>query len=106
MARTAVLSGVYNIMATPFSDDGSLDLASLRNLTDFQIGAGVAGLTVLGIMGEAHKLRDDERLLVIRTVVEQAAGRAPVVAGVSATGTDTAIWLAREAAASGAAGVM
>src|SRR6476620_6399215 len=100
------LSGVYNIMATPFDDGGELDEASLRRLTEFQLEAGADGLTILGIMGEAHKLLDEERLQVMRAVLEQVAGRRPVVVGVSAGGPDAAIWLGQQAAALGAAAVM
>jgi len=99
-------AGVYNIMATPFNEQGALDLASLRTLVDFQIAAGADGLTILGIMGEAHKLVDEERLAVLETVIDQVAGRCPVVVGASAGGPDAAVWLARKAEAAGAAGVM
>jgi 4-hydroxy-tetrahydrodipicolinate synthase len=100
------LAGVYNIMATPFDDDGQVDEQSLRRLVDFQIAAGADGLTILGIMGEAHKLVDEERLLVTRTVIDQVDGRVPVVVGVSSGGPDAALWLGRQAQAIGAAGVM
>ena len=46
-------SGVYIIAATPFTDDGAVDTASLDRLMDFYIGCGITGITVLGIMGEA-----------------------------------------------------
>lgn len=101
-----VLSGVFNIMATPFDDRGGLDLASLRRLVDFQLGAGADGLTVLGIMGEAHKLLDEEKVAVIETVLEQTAGRAPVVVGASGGGPEQSIWLARRAQQAGAVAVM
>src|SRR5262249_4282463 len=100
------LSGVYNIMATPFDEQGALDEASLRRLVEFQLGTGADGLTILGIMGEAHKLLDEERLTVMHTALKQVAGRRPVVVGVSAGGPDAAIWLGRQAAALGAAAVM
>lgn len=100
------LRGVWAIMATPFDEQGRLDLESLRRLVDFQVGAGVDGLTLLGVMGEAHKLSDAEREQVIRTAVDQARGRVPVAVGVSHTGTDVAVALARQAEALGAAAVM
>lgn len=100
------LAGVYNIMATPFDEEGQIDVDSLQRLVDFQIGAGADGLTILGIMGEAHKLVDEERLLVTRTVMDQVDGRVPVVVGASAGGPDAALWLGRQAQAIGAAGVM
>jgi 4-hydroxy-tetrahydrodipicolinate synthase len=100
------LAGVFNIMATPFDDAGNLDLASLRRLVDFQLAAGADGLTVLGIMGEAQKLLDEEKASVVQTTLDQAAGRAPVVVGASAGGPEQTAWLARLAASSGAAAIM
>jgi dihydrodipicolinate synthase/N-acetylneuraminate lyase len=53
--------GVHTIMPTPFKEDGSLDLASLETLTEFLIGLEVDGLVVLGVMGEAPKLSQQEQ---------------------------------------------
>jgi 4-hydroxy-tetrahydrodipicolinate synthase len=100
------LSGIFNIMATPFDETGALDPASLRRLVDFQIKAGSDGLTVLGIMGEAHKLLDEEKRAVVQTVIEQTRGRVPVVVGASAGGPEQTLWLARQAGELGAAAIM
>ena len=100
------LSGVYAILATPFLPDGALDAASLRRLTAATIAAGVDGLTVLGVAGEAHKLDDAERLQVLRTVVEVNDGRLPIIVGTSRESTPTAIAAARTARAEGASGIM
>ena len=48
--------GVYIISATPFSDDGALDYASLDRLIEFYLEQGVHGLTLLGVLGEAPKI--------------------------------------------------
>ena len=53
--------GVFIIAATPFHADGALDLASLDRLIGFYIEAGVHGITILGMMGEAQKLTFDEQ---------------------------------------------
>ncbi len=100
------LRGVFAIMATPFDEQGNLDEASLKSLIEFELGAGVAGLTILGIMGEAHKLADEERRRVVRHVMEQVAGRVPVVVGTGHSGTEMAARLSREAEEAGAAAVM
>jgi len=102
----SALAGVFNIMATPFTPDGQVDAAGLRQLVEFQLRAGAHGLVILGIMGEAHKLRDAERALVIETVMDQVAGRVPVVITVSHGATDVAVGWAKEAAAAGAVAVM
>ena len=61
-------SGIFHITATPFSDDGALDVAGLPRLVERALGAGVRGLTILGIAGEAHRLTDEERRRVVETV--------------------------------------
>ena len=105
--RAAALdaSGVYTICPTPFMADGALDLASIAPLVDFQVAAGVAGLAVLGFLGEAHKLSNAERRDVVAAFVKAAAGRVPVWVGVRALGIAGSIEQAREAADVGAAAV-
>lgn len=100
------LRGVYNIMATPFTEDGAVDEESLRRLTDATIGMGVDGITVLGVAGEAQKLLDSERRRVLEIVIEVNAGRVPIIVGASQNATDTTIAACREAEAAGASGVM
>jgi 4-hydroxy-tetrahydrodipicolinate synthase len=70
------------------------------------LDAGVHGVTVLGIMGEAHKLSDAERALVTERYLSAIAGRIPVVVGCSAPATRVATERTREAEAAGAAAVM
>ncbi|MBB5539115.1 dihydrodipicolinate synthase family protein [Rhizobium giardinii] len=96
--------GVFAIAATPFHPDGSLDLVSLERLTDFYLAAGVSGLTILGIMGEAHKLEPEESIAVARQVIARAT--VPVIVGVSAPGLAAMRSLAKSAMELGAAGVM
>jgi 4-hydroxy-tetrahydrodipicolinate synthase len=97
-------AGVYTIAATPFHPDGRLDTESVDRLTDFYIGCGVTGLTILGIMGEAPKLEPEESLAITRQVVKRAG--VPVIVGVSAPGLAAMRSLARNVMDLGAAGVM
>ena len=97
--------GVFIIAATPFTDEGALDLQSLDSLTDFYLGCGVHGFTLLGMMGEAHKLAPDESLTVVKRVIDRAQGR-QVIVGVSHAGLENVRRLAHEAMIAGAAGVM
>jgi 4-hydroxy-tetrahydrodipicolinate synthase len=98
--------GIYAILATPFADDGTIDFASLDRLVDFEIDAGVHGLTILGILGEAHKLTEDERRRVVEAIVRRVRGRIPVVVGTSAPATDLAIRYSRQAQDLGATALM
>ena len=100
------LQGVLPITLTPFTDDGDVDEASIDSLVEDYLGAGAHGLTILGIMGEAAKLLDDERELVLRRYVQATAGRVPVVARVSARATKMSLDYARRAEDAGAAAVM
>jgi 4-hydroxy-tetrahydrodipicolinate synthase len=82
-----------------------VDYASVDSMTDFYLKAGVTGLTILGILGEAPKLDLEESLTITKRVV-QRAGKLPVIVGVSAPGFAAMKSLARGAMDLGAAGVM
>ncbi|QOL80398.1 dihydrodipicolinate synthase family protein [Pseudooceanicola spongiae] len=96
--------GVFIIAATPFAEDGAVDLDSLDRLVDFYASHGVTGITILGMMGEADKLTAEERRQVIDRVL--ARTDLPVVVGVSDPGLDSLAALGRHAMERGAAGVM
>ncbi len=98
-------SGVYPIAPTPFLDDGTIDTASIDRLTDFYLGCGATGITVLGQLGEAPKLEHQESLAVAGQMIRRAAGL-PVVVGVSAPGFAAMRALTHEVMSMGAAGVM
>src|SRR3984957_3184335 len=98
-------SGVFAIAPTPFYDDGRVDEASIDRMTDFYLETGCAGITVLGIMGEAPKLDAAEAIAVVRRVIRRA-GTAPIIVGVSAPGFAAMRSLARAAMDAGAAGGM
>jgi 4-hydroxy-tetrahydrodipicolinate synthase len=99
-------SGIFHVVATPFTEDGALDTAGLPRLVECALATGVNGLTILGIAGEAHRLTDEERRRVVEAVVKETAGRVPVVVGVSASGTHLATALAAMAREQGASAVM
>ncbi|MFI5326623.1 MAG: dihydrodipicolinate synthase family protein [Candidatus Rokuibacteriota bacterium] len=99
-------SGVFHILATPFREDGALDVAGLPRLIECALATGVNGLTILGIAGEAHRLTDEERRRVVETVVKETRGRVPVAVGVSASGTHLATAFARMAREHGADALM
>lgn len=99
-------SGVFHIMATPFTDGGDLDARGLPRLVEAALATGVNGFTLLGIAGEAHRLTDEERRRVVEGVVKEVRGRVPVVVGVSASGTHLATSFTRMAQDHGADGLM
>ena len=101
-ARTA---GVYVIAVTPFQPDGRLDDASTDRMVEFYRNCGAAGLTILGIMGEAPTLDLDEAVAFSRRVIQRSS-RLPVIVGVSAPGFAAMRALTLKVMEAGAAGVM
>jgi 4-hydroxy-tetrahydrodipicolinate synthase len=97
---------VLTALATPFAADGTVDEASLRALVDRSIAGGVHGVVACGSTGEFSTLSGNERRLVVEIVVDQVAGRVPVIAQTGATSTAEAIRLSRHAQAAGADVVM
>ena len=102
----ATAKGVYLITVTPFTDTGALDLSSTDRMVDFCLEAGVTGLTVLGIMGEATKLTAQESRTFVKQVLARVAGRVPVVVGASAAGFAPMKELTQSVMELGASGVM
>lgn len=98
------LAGVFSVLPTAFHDDGRLDLDGTAALVRATCEAGVAGLTALGVMGEAAELAEDERRAVLASVTSTAT--VPVVVGVSGESPAQVADRARDAAASGASALM
>jgi len=88
-------------LVTPMLDD-KIDVERLRELVEFHIAEGTHGIVAAGTTGEAGTLTHQEKLLVIKTVVEQAKERLPVIAGTAANSTKECIILTQEAMAQGA----
>jgi len=100
------LSGVCTITLTPFTEEGDVDLGGIGSLARLYLDSGVHSLTILGIMGEAQKLSDAERSIVMQRYLEAAGDHVPVVVGCSAAATKVTIEWAREAEEIGATAVM
>lgn len=96
--------GVFTIAVTPFLPNGALDFDSIDSMVEAYVERGAAGLTILGMMGEAGKLSAEESIAVVERVV--AGASVPVVVGVSAPGFAAMSALTKAAMDTGAAGVM
>lgn len=105
MAESIAFKGVFPILATPFLPDEQPDLESLDRLVRFMAKLEVDGVTVLGVLGEANRMLDREREVIIQTAVK-AAGSMPVIVGTSHSGTRAALGLSRMAQDLGAQAVM
>jgi 4-hydroxy-tetrahydrodipicolinate synthase len=97
-------SGTFAIAPTPFHPDGRIDHGSIDRMTDFYLKVGCAGITVLGIMGEAPKLEAQEAVDVACRMIRAAA--APIIVGVSAPGFAAMRALTHSVMEAGAAAVM
>ena len=61
-------NGVHFMMPTVFNDSGKIDLESMMNITKFAKDSGCAGIVLLGVMGEAHRLSEEERNFLIKEI--------------------------------------
>lgn len=101
------LSGLYSAIVTPFTSDGAAVVESaLRALVDRTIAAGADGIVACGGTGEFVSLAPEERRQVVEIVVDQAAGRVPVVAQTGGLSTREAIRHTSHATEKGADAVM
>lgn len=106
MKLTTDARGVYVIAATPFHDDGSLDLDGARSMLDFYLQRGADGLTLLGVMGEQQKLSMDESFRFVEACARHVNGRVPIIVGAATPWIDNLKSLAHRVMDLGAAGVM
>lgn len=97
---------IFPAVITPFKEDLSIDVPALEKQVDMLIGAGCAGISVTGSVGENYALSQDEKRLVVRTAIEVCKGRVPMVPGIAELTTELARDYARDCAAMGADGLM
>jgi 4-hydroxy-tetrahydrodipicolinate synthase len=88
-----MLKGSLVAIVSPMHEDGSLDLESFRGLLDWHVAQRTDGIVVVGTTGESPTVDFEEHCLLIRTAVERAGGRVPVIAGTGANSTREAIEL-------------
>ena len=96
-----MFEGMMTALITPMKDKHPEEPA-LRRLVDWQIGQGIQGLVPCGTTGESATLSYSEHERVVEVVIEQAAGRVPVIAGTGSNSTWETIELTRHAAQAGA----
>ena len=98
--------GVFPYLVSPIDASGQIRESVLARLCDDLIKAGVHGLTPLGSTGEFAYLNNEQRAAVVRTTVEAANKRVPVVAGVASTSTADAVAQAKDCERLGADGIL
>ena len=99
-------AGCGTALVTPFTTSGAFDETAVRRLTRRQIDGGIHFLVPCGTTGESPTLSDTEQQRVVEIVVDEAAGRIPVLAGAGGYDTRKVIGLAREMERVGASGLL
>jgi 4-hydroxy-tetrahydrodipicolinate synthase len=83
-------------VVTPFQHN-QVDVTRLRQLVEFHINEGTQAIVAAGTTGESGTLSHEEKLLVIKTVIEAAKERLPVIAGTGMQTIPGSIQLTQEA---------
>lgn len=96
------ITGTIPAMVTPFDGDKNVDIESLKKLIRFLVGGGINAIVPCGSTGEAATLNLEEYELVVKTTVEEIAGKIPVIAGAGSNDTAKAIHFSQIAKEAGA----
>src|SRR5688572_142175 len=99
-------TGCGTALVTPFATDGSVDDAAVKRLARRQIDSGIHFLVPCGTTGESPTLTEDERVRIVELVVEESAGRVPVLAGAGGYDTREVIHVGRRMLQAGAKGLL
>jgi 4-hydroxy-tetrahydrodipicolinate synthase len=101
-----MLRGSIPALVTPFTTAGAFDQKTFRAIVEWQIAEGSSGLVPVGTTGESPTLSHDEHREVVKTCVDVAKGRVPVIAGSGSNNTDEAVGLVKFAEKVGADAVL
>lgn len=102
MEHDLIFKGCATALVTPFYEDGRINYKRLEELVEEQIKAGIDALVICGTTGEASALPDEEHVAVVRTAVQTASGRVPIIAGMGSNDTAHGVNLAKAVTAAGA----
>lgn len=105
-ARPAPFGTVVTAMVTPFGADGYVDFRAVARVARHLVDSGCDGIVVSGTTGESPTTTDAEKTAVLETVLAEVGDRATIVAGVGTYDTAHSVHAARQAAASGAHGLL
>ena len=104
--RMQEFHGIFPYLVSPVDTDGSIRERVLRDLVEHLIQSGVQGLTPLGSTGEFFYLNWQQRRRIVEIVLDQTAGRVPVVAGVGCASVHEGVYQAAELEKMGADGIL
>lgn len=92
-----MFNGSLVALVTPMQADGAIDFSALRNLVKWHLVNHTDGFVVIGTTGEAATLGSEEKYAVIKTVLELAEKKVPIIAGTGSNSTSDTIQLTRKA---------
>lgn len=93
--KKTIFNGCATAIITPFKTDG-IDYGALKKLVDFQLEEGIDAIVVCGTTGEASTMSYSEKMRTIETVLTQANGKIPIIAGTGSNNTESALSLSRD----------
>jgi len=92
---TVKTEGIIAAVNTPYNEDGTVDVASLQRYVDHYVACGIDGFLVPAMAAEVWKLNNDERRLIVETLLERVDGRVPVIGGASSEDSQARLQNAR-----------
>ncbi len=98
--------GAITALVTPFRKNGEVDYEAMKKLVEFQIKSGIDAIAPVGTTGESPTLTEDEDVEVVKTVVNQARGRVPIIAGAGSNCTKKAVEMSKRMEKAGADGIL
>lgn len=98
--------GLMPAIITPMDKDGEIDFEGLKRNVEFHIDVGCTGIVANGSTGEAVNLSREERITIIKKVVEIAKGKVKVIAGTGAPTTNVTLQYTKDAMDAGADAVL
>ncbi len=101
-----MLAGIFQILHTPFDDDGTIDWSSFQRQIDYCMAAGTHGLVLPALASEFFTLSDAERFRVVEYAAKSIDGRTPLVVGVQGLTLSAAQAFASHACKNGATALM
>ena len=102
----AVFKGAGVALVTPMNEDGSVNFGKIEELVEFQIANGTDAIIACGTTGESATLPIEEHLEVIKTCIEVANKRVPIIAGAGSNSTASAIYTSTQSEKMGADGLL
>lgn len=100
------LEGIITVLNTPFTEEDTIDTESLRKNVNIALQAGIAGILVPAMASEAQKLTEAERLLMVKTVVDEVKGRTPIIGGATAPSGEERVKYAQQLMDIGCDGIL